>query len=766
MTTDPAAASSAIPGREWFEGTIGRTLDESEPHFKPVVHPGADAPNVLVILYDDLGFSHLNCFGSTLHTPHADRLAEGGLRYTNFHVTPLCSPTRAALLTGRNHHTVGLRGVANMASGFPAMTGEITHNAATMAEVLKSNGYGTWAVGKWHLVNMEDASSVGPFDNWPTQRGFDRFYGFLQGETDQFTPELTRDQHHIDPPATPEEGYHVSEDLVDRAIEYIHDGISIRPDRPFFGYVAFGATHAPHQAPHEYLDKYRGAFDEGWDEFRQRWYERQLELGIIPEGTELAPRNVGVNAWDDLSDDERQLFARFQEAFAAFLDHTDAQIGRLLDTLDELGQLDNTIVILSSDNGASQEGGPNGQLYEMLFFNMRFDPAADMMHGLEDIGGPNAHNNYPWGWAQAGNTPNKWYKQNTHAGGVRSPLIVHWPDGISDTGGLRHQFHHVIDLAPTVYAAAGVTPPDVYNGHEQIPIAGTSMLYSFDEAEAPTTRDVQYFEMMGHRGIIENGWKAVTRRDQFSRDAPDVWELYHIDRDFSECNDLAAEHPDKLEHLIELWWAEMERHGGLPYDTRTLELFNTPRRPHTPHQSRHYRYVPPVSHMVAEVAPATARRSFTMNATVTREPGQDGVLFSTGTHSAGYAMFVQDDRLCFDYNSFNDHTLVRSDVEIPSGERKLSVRFERGEGRAATITVSIDGQACGEGDVAYTMGMMSSYGADIGRGTTSPVSEAYSGPFPFAGTIHELTFDVDPSRSELERDAEAAERYEAEMNKQ
>jgi arylsulfatase A-like enzyme len=758
-------AETTIAGREWFRGRIGRTLEESEAHFRPRPHPGEAAPNVLVILYDDLGFGHLNCFGSTLHTPNADRLAAGGVRFTNFHVTPLCSPTRAALLTGRNHHTVGMRAVANMTSGFPSATGEITHNAATMAEVLKANGYGTWAVGKWHLVDMEDASAAGPFDHWPTQRGFDRFYGFLQGETDQFSPELTYDQHHIDPPRTPEEGYHVSEDLVDHAIEFIHDAKAVRPDRPFFGYVAFGAVHAPHQAPPAYLEKYRGEFDEGWDAFRQRWYDRQLELGIIPEGTQLAPRNPGVEAWDDLSDNERKLFARMQEAFAAFLDHTDEQIGRLLDTLEGLDLLDDTLVILTSDNGASQEGGPNGQIHEMAFFNMRFDSADEMIHRIDDLGGPNAHNNYPWGWSQAGNCPNKWYKQNTHAGGVRSPLIMHWPDRIDDAGGLRHQFHHVVDIAPTVFEAAGVRAPDIHNGHEQIPIAGTPIFYAVDDAGAPTTRNVQYFEMMGHRGIVEDGWKAVTRRDLFDQGREDTWELYFLPDDFSECNDLAEAHPEKVEHLVGRWWEEMERHGGLPFDHRTLELFATAHRPHTPHQSHHYRYVPPVAHLPAEVAPAVGGRSWTMVATITREAGDEGILFTTGTQNAGYSFFVKDDRLCFDYNAFGDHTLVVSDVPVPSGDAELSVRFER-TGRTGSAEVRIDGHVCGSTEIPFVMRMMSSIGADVGHGTNSPVSTEYEGRFPFVGTLHEIVVDIDKSPSELQREQEAADRYAAEMAKQ
>jgi arylsulfatase A-like enzyme len=758
-------ASESIPGRDWFRGTIGRTLEDSEPHFRPQPHPGEGAPNVLVILYDDLGFGHLNCFGSTLRTPNADRLAAGGVRFTNFHVTPLCSPTRACLLTGRNHHTVGMRAVSNMQSGFPSLTSEVSFNAATMGEVLQQHGYATWAVGKWHLANMEQTSAAGPFNQWPTQRGFDRYYGFLQGETDQFHPELTYDQHHVDPPRTPAEGYHVSEDLVDHAIEFIHDATSVRPDRPFFGYVSFGATHAPHQAPQEYLDRYRGKFDEGWDVFRERWYERQLEMGVIPEGTRLAPRNEGVNAWSDLSDNERALFARFQEAFAAFLEHTDAQIGRLLDALERLGELDNTLVILTSDNGASQEGGPNGQIHEMLFFNLRFDSADEMLPYIDDIGGPNAHNNYPWGWSQAGNCPNKWYKQNTHAGGVRSPLIIHWPDRITDTGGLRHQFHHVIDIAPTVYEAIGITPPESVKGHEQIPIAGTPLLYAIEDPDAPTTRPVQYFEMMGMRAIVEDGWKAVTRRNPLTGEGVHDWELYYLPDDFSECNDLAASEPHKLQHLIDLWWTEMERHGGLPFDERTLELFRTPRQPHTPHATGHYRYVPPVSQLPAGADPALAGRSWTMHASVTRAPGEDGILFSAGTQNSGLVFFVKDDRLWFDHNAFGDSTVVTSQTAIPADATELTARFER-TGRTGSLELRIDGDPCGRADIPWVMRMTSSIGARIGRGTHSPVSREITGPFPFQGTLHELVVEVDPSRSERERAEQAAARYDSEMSQQ
>lgn len=511
-----------------FDGVIGRTVAESVPSWPSRRHPGLDAPNVVVILLDDTGFAQLGCYGSTMHTPNIDQLAADGLRYTNFHVTPLCSPTRAALLTGRNHHEVGLRSLANFNTGFPNMRGSISHHAATIAEVLRDEGYATFAVGKWHLCQMEDASAAGPYDQWPCQRGFDRFYGFMDGETDQFHPELVYDNHRIDPPGT--SGYHLTEDLVTRAVEFMHDSKSIRPDRPFFLYLAPGAMHAPHQAPPEYLAKYRGAFDDGWDAARDAWFARQREMGLLPPDTELAPRNPGVEKWTDLPENHRLLAARLQEAFAAFLDHTDVQIGRLVAALEHLGELDNTLIMLLSDNGASQEGGQFGVMHEWKYFNFVVESPDDAVARLDDIGGPDSHTNYPWGWAQAGNTPFKWYKQNTHEGGVHVPLIVHWPSQIAqaDRGGLRDQFHHVNDLAPTIYDVLGITPPPVYRGYEQMPITGLSLRYTFASPDQPSRKDVQYFEMMGHRGIYRDGWKAVTRHSPGVSYDDDDWELYHV----------------------------------------------------------------------------------------------------------------------------------------------------------------------------------------------------------------------------------------------
>ncbi|MEZ5179068.1 MAG: arylsulfatase [Acidimicrobiales bacterium] len=752
---------------EPFDGVIGRTLAESTPSFKTRTNAPEGAPNVVVVLIDDMGFSHFGSFGSTIDTPNIDRLAAGGLRYTNFHVTPLCSPTRAALLTGRNHHEVGMRAISNFNTGFPNMRGEISNHAATIAEVLRDNGYGTFALGKWHLTQMENASAAGPFDQWPCQRGFDRYYGFLDGETDQFHPELVYDNHHVDQPKTVEEGYHLSEDLVDHAISFVHDSTSIRPDRPFFTYLAFGATHAPHQAPPEYLAKYRGRFDEGWDVIRERWFENQKAMGLLPPDTQLAPRNPGVEAWDDLPENHKKLAVRLQEAFAAFLDHTDAQIGRFVDALDHLGQLENTIVVVLSDNGASQEGGPFGVMHEWKYFNFVVETPDEAVERLDDIGGPNSHTNYPWGWAQAGNAPFKWYKQNTHEGGVHVPLVVHWPAGIADAGGLRDQFHHVNDIAPTIYDALGVTPPEVYRGYEQLPVTGVSMLPTFDDAAAPDAKTVQYFEMMGHRAIYADGWKAVTRHQSGVSFDDDTWELYHVAEDRSECNDLAAELPDKVAELVALWWEEAEAHGVFPLDDRTIELFGIRFEDHSPHPpSRHYTYRPPMSAMPAQVGAAIGGRSWDLEAKVDRPEGTGGVIYAAGSQTSGLTLFVQGDRLVFDYNCFGEHHVAESTVPVPVGASTLGVRFRRGPGGGGHADVVIDGEPCGGVDIPFVMHIISSLGPSVGHDHGSPVSDRYHDEFAFEGTLEQVDITLVSARTPEAAAAEAEADARSSMSRQ
>ncbi len=750
-----------------FEGTIGRTVADSEAWFDDPPHPGDDAPNVVVVLLDDTGFAQLGCYGSDIDTPHVDALAADGLQFTNFHVTPLCSPSRASLLTGRSQHAVGMRSVSNFRTGFPNQLGHISAHAATVAEVLRDEGYATFCSGKWHLAPMEQCSAAGPFDQWPLARGFDRFYGFLEGETDQFHPDLVADNHPVEPPASSggTDGYHLSEDLVDQLLAMISNSVGVRPDKPFFAYLPFGATHAPHQAPPEYLAKYRGKYDEGWDVVRGRWFARQVELGVIPPFTELAPRNPGVDPWDDLSENQRRLNARLQEAFAAFLDHTDDQIGRLVDGLREMGRLDNTILVVLADNGASQEGGPFGVMHEMKFFNGIVETADTAVQRIDDIGGPHSHTNYPWGWAQTGNSPFKWYKQNTHEGGVHVPMIVHWPAGIdaAQRGTKRDQFINVADIVPTIYSLLGVTPPATYRGIEQLPVTGHPFDHVFADPDAPAGNTLQYFEMGGSRALVSGTWKAVQKHTPGADYDTETWELYDLSVDPSECHDLAEADPGRLAELVQLWWDEAERHGVLPLDDRSIELFGARFREHSPHPpSKRYVYRPPMSPLPSQASAAIGGRSFDLTARVTRSQGEEGVLFATGTENSGISVFVQHDRLVVDYNAFDDHTVVESDVPVPVGESVLTARFRRGKGRTGWIEIAVDGVDAGRGDTPLYMRMISSVGPSVAFDHGSAVSTRYEAPFPFAGTLHEVEIQLVARAAPGTAEAEAG----AEMSRQ
>jgi arylsulfatase A-like enzyme len=742
---------------EPFEGTIGRTLVDSVPWWPTPAHPKRGAPNVVVMLIDDLGFSHFGCFGSDLATPHIDSLAAGGLRYSNFHVTPLCSPTRAALLTGRNHHSVGMRGISNWSSGYPSMRGQISVHAATIAEVLREEGYTTFCVGKWHLAAMENSSCAGPFDQWPLARGFDRYYGYLDGETDQFTPDLVYDNHRVEQPTSVADGYHLSEDLVDHALGFIHDTVSVRPDRPFFTYFAFGATHAPHQAPASYLAKHRGRYDEGWDVARDRWFARQKELGIVPEYTELAPRNEGVEPWDSLPLNQKLLASRLQEAYGAFLEHTDDQIGRFVAGLEALGQLDNTLILLMSDNGASQEGGPFGLLHEMKYFNFVQESPDEAVKRLDDIGGPSSHSNYPWGWAQAGNTPFKWYKQNTHEGGVHVPLIAHWPNGIAARGEVRTQFHYVTDIAPTVLEAAGVTMRESYRGYEQMPLAGASLGYWFVAGEAPSRKTSQYFEMGGHRAMYHEGWKAVTRHVHGVDFDDDRWELYHVAEDPSECRDLATTHHEKLVELVAMWWRDAEEFGVLPLDDRGVQLFGSRYRENSAHPlSRHYTYFPPLSPIPPQAAAGIGGRSWDLEARIDRPFATGGVIMASGTENAGISLFVQNDRLVLDYNIFGDHHVLVSDLEVPEGPSIVGLRFRRGH-HDADATLTIDGRDAGSAHLPFLMRMFSTIAMSIGHDHGSPVSKYYVDEFPFEGRLERVDIQLISPGSADEKETAARE---------
>ena len=752
--------------RAEFKGRIGRTVAESEPWFADAPHPREGAPNVLLILLDDTGFAQFGCFGSDIDTPNIDALAANGLQFTNFHVTPLCSPTRAALVTGRAPHAVGMRSVSNFVTGFPNQLGHISNHAATVGEVLGDAGYGTFCVGKWHLAPMEQCSAAGPFDQWPLARGFQRFYGFLDGETDQFHPELVADNHPVDPPGGPEDGYHLSEDLVDQALRIIADYKGVRPDRPFMGYVAFGATHAPHQAPPAYMAKYRGRFDEGWDVVRERWYAKQIATGVIPPDTPLAPRNPGVKPWDELDRTEQRLAARLQEAFAAFLDHTDAQIGRLVEGLARLGQLDDTVIVLHADNGASQEGGPFGVMHEMKFFNGIIERPDEAIARIDDIGGPNSHSNYPWGWAQCGNTPFKWYKQNTHEGGVHVPMVLHWPAGIpaDQRGTKRDQFVFVSDIVPTVYDIAGVEPPAVRRGLEQLPVTGRSFRSVIADPAAPATNKVQYMENGGSLAIVADGWKAVLKHTPGRPydDEREKWELYHLEQDRSECNDLADANPDKLAEMVAHWWDEAERHGVLPLDDRGVQLFGARFRRNSPHpENRRYVYRPPMSPMPGQASAGLGGRNVDLTATVVHGAGDEGVLYATGTQNSGFSMFVQNGRFVVDYNAFGDHTVVESSEPVPSGRCELAVRLRRGEGMAGSVELSIDGRDVGRADLSLYMRMMSSVGPSVGYDHGSPVSMRYEAPYAYTGDLEMVVIEAGQRTSEA-----AAAETKSEMGRQ
>ena len=744
----------ASPSEPDFAGRIGRTILASSPHWPDSPVPKS-APNVVLVVLDDTGFAHLGCYGSTIETPNIDRLASEGLRYTGFHTTAICSSSRACLLTGRNHHAVGIRTISNMDTGFPNMRGAITPRAVTIAEILRDNGYATFAAGKWHLTPMAEATAAGPFRNWPLQKGFDRFYGFLAGETDQFRPELTRDNHFVDPPSSPEQGYHLSEDIVDESITWVRDQTSLVPERPFFLYLAFGATHSPHQAPRAYLEKYRGRFDGGWDEARAVWFQRQKDMGVVPSGTKLAPRNPGVKPWSELSEKERRFAARLQEAFAAMLDHADAQIGRLADCLEEIGVFDDTLFVLVSDNGASQEGGPLGVFDETQYFNMIPEDLDRALGRLDEIGGPSSHCNIPWGWAQAGNTPLKWYKQNTHGGGVRDPLIVRWPRRIKDAGGLRRQFCHAIDFAPTILEAVGLALPDKVAGVEQMSMHGASLAPTFANAEAATERRVQYFEMHGHRGLWKDGWKAVTHHTVGVPFDEDAWELYRLDEDFSETHDLAEAEPERLRSLVDEWWSQAEANGVLPLDDRdAFALFYASRQPGSPSARNRFVYRPPLTHILADACPSVFP-GWRMVVDLDHVAGSDGALVARGSRNSGFVLYVKDECCVFDFNAFRDHTVVASNGVLTPGRRRLEMVVEWRPDGSGAARMLIDGRLCGSGEIPRMLFLISSLGMDLGR-SPRPICDAYDAPFAYPGRIRSVTFDLPPAPPELIRAADQA----------
>jgi arylsulfatase A-like enzyme len=718
----------------------------SEPRFVEYPRAAQGAPNVVMVVVDDVGFAQLGCFGAGFETPNIDRVAAAGLRYQRFHVTSVCSATRAALLTGRNHHAVGMGVTQEAALGFPGYHGRIPRSAAALPRVLRDHGYNTMAVGKWHLTPKSEYSAAGPFERWPLGLGFERYYGFLGAETNHWAPELVRDNTHIEPPRTPEQGYHLTEDLVDQAIRMIQDQQQAEARKPFFCYLATGAAHAPHQVSEQWVTPYRGAFDDGWEAWRERAFERQLAEGVVPPGTVLTERPAWVPAWETLPADERRLFARYMEVFAGFMTHTDHHLGRLFDTLDELGIADDTLVMILSDNGASAEGGPTGTLNEAAGWLGLTEDVGTALEHIDDIGGPEANNHYPFGWAWAGNAPLRLWKRYAWLGGVRTPLVVRWGDRLSGPGGVRPQFCHAVDLYATVLDAAGITAPDAVDGVTQQPVDGVSMLASFADPAAGEHRVLQYFEMMGSRGIYHDGWKAVTDHvaNQFDERAnlvgsfdfaTDRWSLFHLAEDFSEAHDLAAEHPDLVKRLEELWWAEAGRNQVLP-------LFEFPDSMAQMHPGE---FPPPTRAVyrpgggpVQDSQLPIALGGFELTAYVeVPEAGAQGVLTALGDRHGGWALYLLDGCPVATFALLDGPVRVASAEPVPPGEHVVGLRYE--PGRAARVVLAVDGQDVAEAPLPGLLFFpnVSTAGAGllVGRDRGIAVSGDYRPPFAFTGRL-------------------------------
>lgn len=745
---------------EEFKGRIGRYYWDSEPYWPDEPTPPAGAPNVLLVILDDVGFAQLGCFGSDIDTPHIDALAAGGLRYSSFHTTALCSPTRACVLTGRNHHNAGMGRIVDLAMGFPGYTSRIPRSVAMLPAMLTPHGYAAWAVGKWHLTPEDEEHLGASRERWPLGQGFERWYGFFPGETHQFVPALHHDNHAVEPPGTFEDGYHLTTDLIDTSIEYIEDLRNVDVDKPWMLYLATGACHSPHQAPASWLEGYRGRFDQGWDAWRDQTLARQKELGVLPEHAVLSERPDWVPAWDSLNEQERRVYARYMEAFAAYLSHTDHEIGRLVARLEEMGELDNTIIVLLSDNGASSEGGPTGSLNDGRVWNQLPRTVEEADERLDEIGGPRIHNNYPWGWTVAGNTPFRRWKRETHEGGVADPLVVHWPRGIAARGEVRTQYVHAIDVLPTLLDAIGIGAPSAVRGVAQRPVDGFSFASTFTNADAAETHTTQYYEMLGCRALYQDGWKAVTYHEiQFDEPGLDKapWELYDLRADPSERNDLAAAEPERLAAMIDTWWSEAERNNVLPIDNRPFSEMVFGRTPSVAPRNL-YRYYPGRSPVPESVAVNTRNRPHTVTAhiTVGAEP-LEGVLVVQGSVLGGWSFHVVNNELVYVHN-LAGFRLYRVAVPLPAvspGDHTLAMRFD-----APNVTMLVDGESIGGGEVKRTLwSRLSLTGAGLTVGWSpdfSPADLDYRGDFAFTATIRHVDIDVagDPV---IDAEAEAAD---------
>ena len=754
-----------------FPGVIGRTADVSTPAWPMPNRAKEGAPNVLFIVLDDTGFGQLGCYGSPIATPNLDALAADGLRFNNMHTTALCSPSRSCMLNGRNHHSNGLACITEGSMGFPGSNGIIPFENGFLSEILLQHGYNTYAVGKWHLTPAEQTSAAGPYDRWPLGRGFERFYGFLGGDTHQYYPELVQDNTQVEPPATPEEGYHLTPDLVAKAKAMIADSKQVAPNKPFFMYFCTGAMHAPHHVPKEWADKYKGKFDGGWDAYREQTFARQKELGIVPPDTVLSRHDPDVPDWNGLSAEEKRLYARMMEVFAGFLEHTDHYIGKLINFLKEIGEYENTMIMVISDNGASSEGGPTGSVNEGKFFNNVPENLAQNLAAIDDIGGPKYFNHYPWGWTHAGNTPFRRWKRETYRGGTSDPFIVSWPKGIAARGEVRSQYCHAIDMVPTVLEALGIEAPTALRGVTQSPIEGFSLTSCFADPGAPSLHRTQYFEMFGHRSLYHDGWRAVCpwpgssfvesgRRfgdpisyDQLIQLDAHGWELYNLHDDFAETSNLAEAERERLIAMIGMWYVEAGKYNVLPIDSRGTQRFAV-ERPQITADRQRYVYYPGTQMVPLNAAPRVLNRPHSVSVEVeVPEGGAEGVLFSMGGNDGGFAFYVQNGQLTYGYNYVAEQFFrVRSSGPIPAGHHIVSAEFTptgpadlaNGKGTPAKVVLFLDGQPVGEGELPVTipLSLGLAAGVAVGADPGSPAMPDYQPPFAYAGHIKRALVDV------------------------
>jgi arylsulfatase len=737
--------------------------DTAYPPIEPLVPPEG-APNVLIVLIDDVGFGASSAFGGPCSTPNAEKLAANGLKYNRFHTTALCAPTRQAMLTGRNHHSVGMGSITETATSAPGNSSLRPNTKAPLALTLKLNGYSTAQFGKCHEVPVWQSSPMGPFDAWPSAGGgFETFYGFIGGENNQWEPALYDGTTPVEPPATAEEGYHLTEDLADHAVSWIRTQKSLMPDKPFFVYFAPGATHAPHHVPPEWPEKYKGRFADGWDVERERTLARQKELGVVPEDTELTPRNPLISAWDDMPDDLKPVLERQMEVYAGFLEHTDHHVGRVIDAIEDLGELDNTLIYyIIGDNGASAEGTMNGAFNEMANFNgmAAIETPEFMQSKMDEFGTPSSYNHYSVGWAWAMNSPLQWTKQvASHWGGTRNGTIVHWPKGIAEQGGLRSQFTHCIDVAPTILEAAGLPEPAMVNGVLQSPMEGTSMLYSFNEPNAAERHELQYFEMFGNRGVYHRGWSAVTKHktpwlivdpDVQAFD-DDVWELYDGSSDFSQARNLAQEQPERLAHLKRLWLIEATKYNVLPMDDRTGERLNPELagRPTLIRGTSQLLY-PGMGRLSENSVVSIKNKSFSVTAELdVGEGGANGVIIAQGGRFGGWTLYSSEGAAKFVYNVLGIQSFATTaEKPIPAGTHQVRMEFAYDGGGLAKgggVTLYYDGEAVGSGRVETTQPMIFSADetTDVGYESGTSVSPDYTPQSSrFTGKIHWVQIDT------------------------